>query len=41
MELNSNYSIQSTIMRVHPDLPLIARALDFDIEIKDLTSKND
>jgi hypothetical protein len=38
---NSSYSLQSPIIRMHPDLPLVARALDFDIEIKDLTANDD
>jgi hypothetical protein len=28
-------------MAAHPELPLIARALDFDIEIRDLTKNHD
>ena len=38
---NSSYSLQSPIIRLHPDLPLVAKALDFDIEITDLTSNDD
>ena len=30
------YSAQSTIVRLHPDKPIIARSCDFDVEIKDL-----
>jgi len=35
------YSGQSHILTLHPDQPLIARSVDFDIEIRDLTHKRE
>ena len=35
------YTAQSNIIKIHPNLPLIARSLDFDIEVRDLTGKQE
>ena len=33
------YTAQSSLIKLHPQFPIIARSLDFDIEIKDLTGQ--